>query len=198
MILIPYNSHPPERLTCFFFLIKYSCNPPRGRGIFMLKKKGFTLIEMLVVVLIIGIIAAIAFPQYQKAVLKSRLALVQIAARNIYDALQSYYMANAKYPSQLNELDISFPGGSYVNENTLSFKKYTCTYFPKTSTSSTLSVYCITDSPRIGIRYMLRADGKAGSRYCITLSSPIAQNLCLDLGGKNPFDSGTGLIHYKL
>ncbi len=198
MILIPYNSHPPERLTCFFFLIKYSCNPARGRGIFMLKKKGFTLIEMLVVVLIIGIIAAIAFPQYQKAVLKSRLALVQIATRNIYDALQSYYMANAKYPSQLNELDISFPGGSYVNENTLSFKKYTCVYFPMGGPPSP-SVYCSVRVYGIGIRYMLRADGKAGHRHCTALnSSPIAQNLCLDLGGKNPFDSGTGLIHYKL
>ena len=165
----------------------------------MLKKKGFTLIEMLVVVLIIGIIAAIAFPQYQKAVLKSRLALVQIAARNIYDALQSYYMANAKYPSQLNELDISFPGGSYVNENTLSFKKYTCTYFPIGAPSATSSVYCTVPVYGIGIRYMLREDGKSAHRHCTALnSSPIAQNLCLDLGGKNPFDSGTGLLHYKL
>ena len=165
----------------------------------MLKRKGFTLIELLVVVLIIGILAAIAFPQYQKAVLKSRLSLVQITARNIHDALQSYYMANAKYPSQLNELDISFPGGSYVNENTLSFKKYTCAYFPIGAPSVEPSVYCSVRVYGIGIRYMLRADGKAGPRYCTALnSSPIAQNLCLDLGGKNPFDSGTGLIHYKL
>ncbi len=75
-------------------------------------RKGFTLIELLVVVLIIGILAAIAFPQYERAVLKSKMNSVLPLIRAIKNANEIYFMANGEYTDDLRKLDITIPAGT--------------------------------------------------------------------------------------
>ena len=60
-------------------------------------KKGFTLIEMLVVVLIIGILAGIALPQYQMAVTKAKVASILPLMRRWKDALYEYKLQHGNY-----------------------------------------------------------------------------------------------------
>lgn len=68
--------------------------------------KAFTLLEILVVVLIIGILAAIAVPQYQKSVAKAELGQIISMTRTIKEAEEFYYLSNGQY-APINSLDIS-------------------------------------------------------------------------------------------
>lgn len=75
-----------------------------------MNKSGFTLIELLVVVLITGILAAVALPQYTKAVAKSRFTQLQTAGKTLKDAMELYYMSNGDYPQLWSDLDIEYSG----------------------------------------------------------------------------------------
>ncbi len=73
-------------------------------------KKAFTLIELLVVILIIGILTAIAIPQYQTAVQKSRYATLMPLAKSVKNAEEAVYMENGSYSDEIADLSIFVPG----------------------------------------------------------------------------------------
>ena len=73
-------------------------------------KQGFTLLELLVVVLIIGVLAAIALPQYQMAVGKAKYAEIKAVTQSIATSLQNYYLIHGNYGEDiLDDLDITIP-----------------------------------------------------------------------------------------
>lgn len=73
--------------------------------------KGFTLVELLVVVLIIGVLSAIALPQYTTAVERSRSVEALSLLSSISDSAQRYYIQHGVWPeaAQWEVLDIDVP-----------------------------------------------------------------------------------------
>ena len=79
-------------------------NNLRGRfrnefGMTIDNNHAFTLIELLVVVLIIGILASGALPQYQKAVRKAKLAEVATTFSSVSKAIDLWLLENGGFPS---------------------------------------------------------------------------------------------------
>ena len=67
---------------------------------------GFTLVELLVVVLIIGILAAVAIPQYRFAISKSHVMAVMPILKSIKRAEKVYYLENGEYTYIPAHLDL--------------------------------------------------------------------------------------------
>ena len=68
--------------------------------------RAFTLIELLVVVLIIGILTAVAVPQYKRAKLRTLFNITATTTKEIYNAQRLYFLANNQYTYSLEDLSI--------------------------------------------------------------------------------------------
>ncbi len=76
--------------------------------------KAFTLLELLIVVLIIGILSAMALPQYQKTVFRSKVLGNLPNLTHVKEQIDLYHLANGTYPpDNLKEvMDLEIPGCS--------------------------------------------------------------------------------------
>ena len=69
-----------------------------------MRKNGFTLIETLIVVTMIGILVAIIIPQYKYHVLRTKEAVLKENLFQIRDCINKYYFDKKKYPTDLADL----------------------------------------------------------------------------------------------
>ena len=133
--------------------------------------RGYSLIETLMVVLIIGILTAVALPQYQRAVAKAEYARAQATAATLARAEDIYYETYKQYTPVMENLDVTIEFASQTKD--CSEESSSCAYSsPKRWGACRLykSGYLYCRSTKDNLRYFKFAanypNSRAGKSYC--------------------------------
>ena len=75
---------------------------------------GFSLMEVMIVVVIIGILAALAYPNLEKYLKRARQTEAKTNLSAIYTAQKIYFTLHQSFTKDINELDLSLAQGLYT------------------------------------------------------------------------------------
>ena len=91
-------------------------------------KTGFTLVELLMVVVIIGLLTAVALPGYRKSVEKSRAADALTTMQAVSKSEHAWYLTNNDYTKDFSDLDIDLTDANGNKADNASFANALYTY----------------------------------------------------------------------
>ncbi len=77
-------------------------------------QQGFTLIELMIVVAIIGILAAIAIPAYQDYTIRAKVSEAVVVASAAKTGVSEFRISEARMPTSLTEAGVTSVTSQYV------------------------------------------------------------------------------------
>ena len=101
-----------------------------------MKRQGFSLIELMIVVLVIGILSAVAIPAYQNYITRAARTKATQGLMNLSGLEERFFYSNNKYTKTLTDLGIT--GSPYCVDNCTDSRFYTITIPSASSTDYTL------------------------------------------------------------
>ena len=146
-----------------------------------MKNHAFTLVEVLIVILIIGVLAAIAYPQYKLSLLRSEYSKLKGYVETMHDSVQRYYLSNGTWPKKLTDLDIELAGQLASNDTYIRIKNPSGTECWLWNTGSSGYVACAFTRFNYNVRYEHNFLGSSTDRNCYTGTSEtdtIVAKLC--------------------
>jgi len=112
---------------------------------FFRNQKGFTLVELMIVIVIVGILAAVAVPIYTANIKKAKMSECDAALGTIRTALRVYYATadpTPKYPTVAAGTDVSAVSGLDIDANDLAGKYFIATNYTLTSADTFYTIEC--------------------------------------------------------
>ena len=112
---------------------------------------GFTLIELMIVVIVIGVLASIAYPSYNEYVTKARRAECKSAILQTANLLERYFTVNNTYSSNFANI-----GGKNFSGDNAASSSCTLAIGPEAAGGNLASGFKITGTPT-------KTDSKCGN-----------------------------------
>lgn len=110
------------------------------------EQKGFTIIELLVVIVIIGILVALALPNLFSAQARGRDTDRKNELKNLQTRLETYFNDNGEYPSTDTAAMVAALGGSATDDEYVDPRNNPYVYESTDGTSFTLTADLENDS----------------------------------------------------